>query len=69
MITPMTTPLPLPLPFVQYYMFLYSQWLYPEAREMVDLYLNCEDILMNFLVSHITRKPPLKVSESSGSPI
>lgn len=23
--------------------------------------MNCEDIAMNFLVSHITRKPPLKV--------
>ena len=28
---------------------------------MVDQYLNCEDIAMNFLISHITRKPPLKV--------
>ena len=28
---------------------------------MVDQYMNCEDIAMNFLVSHITRKPPLKV--------
>ena len=30
-------------------------------RDIVDEYLNCEDIAMNFLVSHITRKPPLKV--------
>ena len=29
---------------------------------MVDQYMNCEDIAMNFLVSHITRKPPVKVS-------
>lgn len=28
---------------------------------MVDKFMNCEDIAMNFLVSHITRKPPLKV--------
>ena len=28
---------------------------------MVDQYMNCEDIAMNFLVSHVTRKPPLKV--------
>ena len=28
----------------------------------MDKYTNCEDIAMNFLVSHITRKPPLKVS-------
>ena len=52
-------------PSLQYYMFLYSYWLYPEAREIVDRYLNCEDILMNFLVSHITRKPPLKVCWAS----
>lgn len=42
-------------------MFLYSQWLYSEARDLVDKYVNCEDIAINFLVSHITRKPPLKV--------
>jgi hypothetical protein len=34
----------------------------PQAiRDMVDEYINCEDIAMNFLVSHITRKPPIKV--------
>ena len=30
-------------------------------KEMVDDYMNCEDIAMNFLVAHITRKPPIKV--------
>ncbi|GFO45755.1 exostosin-like 3 [Plakobranchus ocellatus] len=35
----------------------------PQAiRDKVDEYLNCEDIAMNFLVSHITRKPPVKVT-------
>lgn len=34
-------------------------------RDMVDEYINCEDIAMNFLVSHITRKPPIKVSDSA----
>lgn len=34
----------------------------PETiRHKVDEYMNCEDIAMNYLVSHITRKPPLKV--------
>ena len=34
----------------------------PQAiRDKVDEYINCEDIAMNFLVSHITRKPPVKV--------
>lgn len=31
-------------------------------RDKVDEYVNCEDIAMNFLVSHITRKPPIKVT-------
>lgn len=41
----------------------------PQAiRDMVDEYINCEDIAMNFLVSHITRKPPIKVSDGARSP-
>ncbi|XP_020610558.1 exostosin-like 3 [Orbicella faveolata] len=31
-------------------------------RDKVDEYTNCEDLAMNFLVSHITRKPPIKVT-------
>ena len=27
----------------------------------VDEYMNCEDLAFNFLVSHITRQPPIKV--------
>ncbi len=27
--------------------------------------MNCEDIAINFLVSHITRKPPIKVLSSN----
>lgn len=30
---------------------------------MVDRMANCEDILMNFLVSAITRQPPIKVTQ------
>lgn len=41
----------------------------PQAiRDMVDEYINCEDIAMNFLVSHITRKPPIKVRVHYGGP-
>ena len=36
-------------------------WMPQVIRDKVDEYMNCEDIAMNFLVSHITRKPPLKV--------
>jgi len=45
----------------QYYSYLYSYWMPQAIRDVVDHYMNCEDIAMNFLVSHITRKPPLKV--------
>jgi len=44
-------------------MYLYSQWMPEAVRTMVDRYTNCEDIAMNFLVAHITRKPPLKVGD------
>jgi len=34
----------------------------PQAiRDKVDEYMNCEDLAMNFLVSHITGQPPVKV--------
>lgn len=47
----------------QYYAYLYSYVMPQPIRDMVDEYINCEDIAMNFLVSHITRKPPIKVSD------
>ena len=31
-------------------------------RKKVDDVMNCEDIAMNFLISHITGKPPIKVT-------
>ncbi|KAK2093911.1 hypothetical protein P7K49_027649 [Saguinus oedipus] len=43
-----------------YYAYLYSYVMPQAIRDMVDEYINCEDIAMNFLVSHITRKPPIK---------
>ena len=37
----------------------------PQAiRDKVDEFMNCEDIAMNFLVSHITRQPPVKVLDA-----
>lgn len=48
--------------FHKHYTYLYS-YIMPQAiRDKVDEYMNCEDIAMNFLVSHVTRKPPLKVT-------
>jgi alpha-1,4-N-acetylglucosaminyltransferase EXTL3 len=46
----------------KYYSYLYTSWQPQEVRDMIDEYMNCEDIAMNFLISHITRKPPLKVT-------
>ncbi|XP_060518038.1 exostosin-3 isoform X1 [Cylas formicarius] len=46
----------------RHYLHLYWTWLPQAIRDKVDEYMNCEDIAMNFLVSHITRKPPVKVT-------
>ncbi|XP_073971807.1 exostosin like glycosyltransferase 3 [Rhodnius prolixus] len=46
----------------KHYTYLYTYWLPQAIRDKVDEYMNCEDIAMNFLVSHITRKPPVKVT-------
>lgn len=51
----------------QYYAYLYSYVMPQPIRDMVDEYINCEDIAMNFLVSHITRKPPIKVSDGANA--
>ncbi|NXM77232.1 EXTL3 protein, partial [Serilophus lunatus] len=48
--------------FHKYYAYLYSYVMPQAIRDMVDEYINCEDIAMNFLVSHLTRKPPIKVT-------
>lgn len=35
----------------------------PQAiRDKVDESMNCEDLAMNFLISHLTRQPPVKVT-------
>lgn len=46
----------------RHYLHLYWKWLPQAIRDKVDEYMNCEDIAMNFLVSHITKKPPVKVT-------
>ena len=47
----------------RYYNYLYTEWLAPETRHLVDQLGNCDDILMNFLVSHVTKRPPIKVTQ------
>uniref|UniRef100_A0A0K2TLB0 glucuronosyl-galactosyl-proteoglycan 4-alpha-N-acetylglucosaminyltransferase n=1 Tax=Lepeophtheirus salmonis TaxID=72036 RepID=A0A0K2TLB0_LEPSM len=46
----------------KYYSYLYTYEMPQEIREKVDEFMNCEDLAMNFLVSHVTRKPPVKVT-------
>ncbi|CAH8459488.1 unnamed protein product [Schistosoma rodhaini] len=48
--------------FHKYYTFAYTWEMSPDIRNMVNNYFNCEDIAMNFLLAHITRKPPIKVT-------
>ena len=47
----------------KYYNYLYTEWLSPLLLKTVDQAKNCEDILMNFLVAHVTQKPPIKVTQ------
>ena len=46
----------------KYYSYVYSHIMSPDIREIVDNFVNCEDLAMNFLIAHITRKPPVKVT-------
>lgn len=46
----------------RYYNFLYTNTLRPAALQVVEQLQNCEDILMNFIVSDITKLPPIKVT-------
>ncbi|CAL8106894.1 unnamed protein product [Calicophoron daubneyi] len=46
----------------RYYSFIYT-WEMPfTIRKMVDDKMNCEDLAMNFLIAHITRKAPIKAT-------
>ncbi|XP_030074182.1 exostosin-1 [Microcaecilia unicolor] len=47
----------------KYYHYLYTHYLPGSLKNMVDQLANCEDILMNFLVSAVTKLPPIKVTQ------
>ncbi|XP_068189909.1 exostosin-1b isoform X1 [Antennarius striatus] len=47
----------------RYYHYLYTHYLPSSLKSMVDQLANCEDILMNFLVSAVTKLPPIKVTQ------
>ncbi|CEF63813.1 Exostosin-like 3 [Strongyloides ratti] len=44
------------------YFIAYTFTMPKQIREKVDEFMNCEDIAMNFLVSHLTRQPPIKTT-------
>ncbi|CAI5443998.1 unnamed protein product [Caenorhabditis angaria] len=44
------------------YLDFYTYEMPAEIRRHVDEIQNCEDIAMNFLVAHLTRKPPIKTT-------
>ena len=54
--------------FHKYYMFAYTQWMPSAIRDKVDELMNCDDLAMNFLISHIAREPPVKISLTDGTP-
>lgn len=47
----------------RYYHHLYTSYLPASLKTMVDQMSNCEDILMNFLVSSVAKLPPIKVTQ------
>ncbi|KPM07096.1 exostosin-2-like protein [Sarcoptes scabiei] len=46
----------------KYYNHLYTMVLPKEIRNWIDDNFNCEDIAMNFLISNVTSKAPIKVT-------
>ncbi|TGZ67629.1 hypothetical protein CRM22_004700 [Opisthorchis felineus] len=51
-----------------YYLYTYTWDMPSEIRQFIDEKRNCEDIAMNFQISHLTRKPPIKVLKESYFP-
>uniref|UniRef100_A0A8D2JE15 Exostosin-like 1 n=1 Tax=Varanus komodoensis TaxID=61221 RepID=A0A8D2JE15_VARKO len=47
----------------RYYHTLFTNYLPAKLRRLIDQFANCEDILMNFLVSAVTKLPPIKVTQ------
>ena len=48
---------------LRYYHYLYTHYVPITARAHVDSVNNCEDILFNFLIAHVTHLPPIKVTQ------
>ena len=54
---------PLSLSLARYYGYMYTHVLAESLHSTVTELQNGEDILMNFLVSHATGRPPIKVGQ------
>lgn len=48
---------------LRYYHYLFTHYIPIALLTTVDRMANCEDILMNFLVSAVTKQPPIKVTQ------
>uniref|UniRef100_A0A1I7SX21 Exostosin domain-containing protein n=1 Tax=Bursaphelenchus xylophilus TaxID=6326 RepID=A0A1I7SX21_BURXY len=44
------------------YLRMYNEMMPEMVKDKVDEWMNCEDLAMNFLIAHLTRKPPMKVT-------
>ena len=49
------------LVYFKMYNHYYTYMLEKKTRDYVDMRMNCEDIAMNFLISNLTGKAPIKV--------
>ncbi|XP_033640929.1 exostosin-1-like [Asterias rubens] len=47
----------------RYYNYLYTNFISTSLLDHVDSVSNCEHLLMNFLVAHVTHLPPIKVTQ------
>lgn len=47
----------------RYYHYLFTHYIPVALLTTVDRMANCEDILMNFLVSAVTKQSPIKVTQ------
>ena len=52
----------------RYYHYAYQHVLSSSLLDTVHRYSNCEDILINFLVSHVTKQPPIKLAQHKPLP-
>lgn len=47
--------------YFQYYSYMYTYGMPGDIKSWVDQCMNCEDVAMNFLITNLTNKAPIKV--------